>query len=340
VIHFVAMKYCITAIVLSAWILLCGFQQPSSPQGKANQKTTNAAHANTNTAQPNALPSPPSSASNADAQANGIESHGKQNIQVVSAAPEKSVDLVERVINIIGIVCTIALTGVGIYGIFIVLRTLGEMQRQREEMARQVQAAMLQLRTMNEQLSEMSQQTASLKEYVDETKKIAKSTADSVQIIINKERARIRIEVSEDPILPDGDHPINELKFKIFCDGSTPAFILKSSANLKVTDSKNPSTPHPNNIPMGQLPTVMHPGIEGMERTAIIWQHFEQALEPQLLSEKLFLHFYGVIEYTDAFEISRSTRFRYLWAISDSRFYGGRHGYWIKNGGEEENSAN
>ncbi len=224
------------------------------------------------------------------------------------------------------------LVAVGAFQVILLCWTLrvihiqaGEMKRQRGWMRRQ--------------WAEMSQQTVFLKDYVAETKKIAKSTADSVQIIINKERARIRIEVSEDPILPNGEHPINELKFKVFCDGSTPAFIVKSSANLKVTDSKSPSTPSSYNIPM-RLPTVLHPSIDGLEKAAIIWQLFDQALGPQLLAQKLFLHFYGIIEYTDAFEISRSTRFRYLWAIRDSPFYGGHQGYWIKNGGEEENGAN
>jgi len=224
------------------------------------------------------------------------------------------------------------LVGVGALQVILLCWTLRVIRIQAGEMKRQ-------RGWMRKQWGEMSQQTESLKTYVEETKKIAKSTADSVQIIINKERARIRIEVSEHPILPDGDHPINELKFKVFCDGSTPAFIVAATANLKVTDSKNPSSPSPNNIPMG-LPTVLHPNIEGMEKTAIIWQVFEEPLGPQLLANKLFLHFYGVIEYTDAFEISRSTKFRYLWAISDSPFYAGRHGYWIKNGEKTENSAN
>jgi len=87
-----------------------------------------------------------------------------------------------------------------------------------------------------------------------------------------------------------------------------------------------------------RLPAVLHPSLAGLDKTAMIWQHFEQDLEPQLLSEKLFLHFYGVIEYTDAFEIPRCTKFRYLWGISNSAFYGGPHGYWIKNG-EEENKC-
>jgi hypothetical protein len=155
------MRYCALVITFSAWIVFSGFQQPSSPQGKANQKSADATHTQSNMAQPKPLPTPPASARDTDTETNGIESHGKQNIQIVAATPEKAVDLVERIIGIAGAVCTLALAVVG-----------------------------------------------------------------------------------------------------------------------------------------------------------------------------------GVIEYTDAFEISRSTTFRYLWAISDSPFYGGRHGYWTKNGDKEENGAN
>ena len=93
--------------------------------------------------------------------------------------------------------------------------TLRVIRRQAKEMLRQ-------RILMRKQWREMSAQTESLKEYVEETKKIAKSTADNVQIIINKERARIRVEVLDDPKLVPHDAvgQINELAYKIFCDGS------------------------------------------------------------------------------------------------------------------------
>jgi hypothetical protein len=160
------MKY---AVVLAAWIVFCGFQQPSAPSGKADQKTANAGHTKTNNLKPKALPLPPPSASSPDAETQGVKGNGNENIQIVAPTPEKSVDPVERGISIIGVICTLTLAGVGIYGIIIALRTIAEMTRQREVM-------MLQLRATNETLSEVSQQTASLKEYVAETKKISDSS--------------------------------------------------------------------------------------------------------------------------------------------------------------------
>src|ERR1019366_8210877 len=143
---------------------------------------------------------------------------------------------------------------VGALQVLLLRWTLRVIRRQAKEMIRQ-------RILMRKQWGEMSAQTASLKEYVEETKKIARSTADNVQIIINKERARIRVEVSGDPKLfpHDAVGHINELAYTIFCDGSTPAFITKSWANLKVTDSKNPSSPFPN-IPMS-IPAVLHPSV-------------------------------------------------------------------------------
>jgi hypothetical protein len=211
------MKCRVAAFTLSAWIVLCGFQQPPSPQGETNHKTANATHAKASTTQPNALPTLPSSASNADAQSNGIESHGKQNIQVVSAAPKQSIDPVEHVINIIGVLCTLALAGVGIYGIVIALRTISEMKQQRE-------VTMLQLRSMNEQLSEISQQTASLKEYVGETKKIAKANTDSANALMNAERPWLFI--SPIGFRPE-PMPQNRLDWRIYNRGRTVANVIQ-----------------------------------------------------------------------------------------------------------------
>jgi hypothetical protein len=162
---------------------------------------------------------------------------------------------------------------------------------------------------------------------------------ESVQIIINKERARIRVEVSEPPKLypHDAMGELNELNYKVFCEGPTPAFIVNTYVNLKVSDSKLPFETK-TNIP-GSFPAVLHPNTEGWTRNAYLWQKFDEDLEPLLVNQRLFLHFHGIIEYVDVFETPRYTKFRYVWNVKDDPFYGGPHGYWIKNGADEDNKA-
>jgi len=203
VIQFVVMKRASAVCIVAAWVVLCGFQQPTSPQGKTDKKPADAAHANTNPAHPQTLAPPPIPANSPDADANGVESHGKQNIQIISAAPEKSVDLVDRAISIIGVICTVALAGVGIYGIVIALRTL----------------------------KQISEQTASLKVYVEETKKIAKFTEDSMQV--NRES------------LQAGQRPYVGFTFNdpvITCIANTEGTIVGRRFSLPVENTGNTPT--------------------------------------------------------------------------------------------------
>jgi hypothetical protein len=195
-----------------------------------------------------------------------------------------------------------------------------------------VWAAFRTLRAIGQQADQMVIQNTKLEESIGVAR-------ESVQIIINKERARIRVEVSEPPRLypHDAIGELNELSYKIFCEGPTPAFIVNAYANLKVSDSKLPSETK-TNVP-GSLPAVLHPNTEGRTISAYLWQKFDEDLEPLLVNHKLFLHFHGIIEYVDVFETPRYTKFRYIWNVKDDPFYGGPHGYWVKNGADEDNKA-
>jgi hypothetical protein len=202
------------------------------------------------------------------------------------------------------------LAAVGCFQVWLLYRTLAAISRQADQMVIQ---------------------NARLEESIGVSR-------ESVQVVINKERARIRFEVSEDPKLYPHDSvgDLNELGYTIFCEGPTPAFIV-NAYDLRATDSKAASENLPH-IPVG-LPTVLHPSSEGLKKSAYIWQKFEQDLEPMLYEHRLFLHFYGIIEYTDVFDKPRFTKFRYVWSVRDEPFYSGHRGYWIKNGSEEDNKA-
>jgi hypothetical protein len=309
------MKRYAIAIALSAWIVLCGFQQPSAQKGKDNQKSTDAAHADANAAQPKPLPVPPLPASNADAETNGIESHGKQNIQVVSAAPEQSVDPIERIIGIVGAICTLALVIVGICGIRVALRTLEEMRRQREEMGRQVQAALLQLGTMNGQLTEMSQQTASLKEYVGETRDIASATKKSADAFINAERAWVMVDVTcehgseMETVSSNGDVStgLADTTIKYKNTGHSPGWITEKVIKLAVLPN-----PLPKELELDDPKTVISE-LEPISPDESLEEKQGLMICPGRHSPlgRTVLAIYGRISYRDIFDEKRETWFCY-----------------------------
>ena len=222
----------------------------------------------------------------------------------------------ERVTSIIGVVCTVALSGVGIYGIIIALRTLREMQRQREEMSNQVQAALLQLGTMNGQLSEMSQQTESLKTYVEETTKIAQSTKDSADAA--KVSADISARVSIPTLVVEkfelGDMgaanirailQFPKIQITLHNYGQTPAFL--HSWSLVLTCEKLPPAPdyfgHPGS---GHIldKEVIQPNVAYTLPELPSWnrQEFSPDDVEAIINRKKMLVVYGYVSYRDLFD--------------------------------------
>ena len=108
-----------------------------------------------------------------DKNPNGIQGNNKQPIYI--PAPEKSVDLIERIISIIGVVCTLALAVVGIAGICIALKTIREMKSQRRAMLGQ-------LRAIRKQATEMSAQTDVLEKSVKAAQDSADAATKSAEI--------------------------------------------------------------------------------------------------------------------------------------------------------------
>jgi cobalamin biosynthesis Mg chelatase CobN len=108
--NFVAMKSGTLVGIIAAGMILCGFQQTPSPEGrKPNQKSSEATRSGPKQDAESAnkpsttQPSAPSSDTNSDRE----KGYGKQNIYVGTS--EKSIDPVERIISIVGVVCTVAL---------------------------------------------------------------------------------------------------------------------------------------------------------------------------------------------------------------------------------------
>jgi hypothetical protein len=212
---------------------------------------------------------------------------------------------------------------VGGLQVWLLRRTLGAIQRQADLMERQ---------------------TVATEVAADAANASAAATKENIEILISKERARIRIEVGRLEIRPPDDpFPIHEVNYKVFCYGTTPAFPLASLATLSVTDSQKPAN-KPLPIRMS-LPSVINPAAEGIEKSAILFDTLQQNGFDRIRKGELFPHFYGSIKYRDVFDRQREYRFRYVWRLSSwLPVPSNEHtkledlGSWFKCGAEGDNS--
>jgi len=154
-----------------------------------------------------------------------------------------------------------------------------------------------------------------LENLVAAAKANSEAARDSVEMLISKERARIRIEVGRLEIRrPDDVFPYPEVSYKVFCYGTTPAFPLDSRATLIITDSQEPANKaFP--IPMS-FPSVINPAAEGIQKSALLFDTLQENASDRIRKGELFPHFFGSIKYRDVFDREREYRFRYIWKLS------------------------
>jgi hypothetical protein len=191
---------------------------------------------------------------------------------------------------------------------------------------------------IGKQVDLMKRQTDILVEYNKATREAADAAGKSADIaklsvdhMISKERARIRIEMDEVKLGDRGDrYAIDEVTFRLFCHGTTPAFIVERMGRVTVSDSPVPvkTVLHPI---AGSLPDVVYPSPAAViTSTVIIHQHLDDAKRDAIQQGKLILQFYGQIKYRDVFDNIRETRFRYLWRVSEVT-ENTRVTYWTKH---------
>jgi hypothetical protein len=212
--------------------------------------------------------------------------------------------------------------------------TLGAIWKQAKEMRKATKAMRESTEAIQRQVGIMERQTKA-------TEMAAVAAQEGVKIIISKERARIMLEPGTLKLAPPDDPlPIDEVTFKVFCYGTTPAFILERFASVRVTDSEEPPTKLPN-IPMPPLPPVFSPSIEGIEKTTFIFENLGDEQRDAIRKGKLFIHFYGFIQYRHVFDTEGicETKFRYIWKWSSLPAPPDLEasGFWLKCGPKSDN---
>lgn len=216
------------------------------------------------------------------------------------------------------------LVGVGGFQAYLLFKTMRAIEQQAAH--------------MKHQTSILEKSTAAAEANAEAAKANAESAKRSIEIMISKERARIRIEIEKFNPLPASEFTYHQVDYRVFSYGATAAFISDSVARVEISNSAEP----PNNHlfdPPASLPAVLHPSVEGVGKFAILFTKLEQEDVDAVNEGTLFVHFNGSIKYRDVFDRNRETRFKYVWKSTGySAFFASYGGYWLKTRQPEENS--
>jgi len=182
--------------------------------------------------------------------------------------------------------------------------------------------------------------TAATRRGVRAARKSAEAASDSIELIINKERARIRVEMDRHWVeVCDADRiEYPKVTYRVEIYGPSSAFIEDAEASAYIADSADAQPPHPTNVPIG-LPSVIKPDTPPISKDCYIFpkMNLDQSDVDAIHRGTSFLHFRGAIRYKDVFGKERSTTFKYMWRISEIFSDGTPWGYWLKCGKKEDN---
>lgn len=353
------MKTLFVVATFVACLLLCGFQQAiSSAQQKPGSGVASPSKQKADSGKvPHSAASPGQPATDA-ADKNAVAPTAPRQsdkVEVTALPPEIAVKQVKDSIDHTIMWCTIILTFVGSLGTWAALKTLRQVKRQADtlddhkakfdELAKaansNAEAAILQVRAMQEQITEMSVQSGILQESVGVARNAAEVSKQNVALIINKERARIRIVKPEkSPILLIGNFVTVE--FKLLFYGTTPAYEVKSAVSCTISESRDSfQSFHPHGI--HELPTVVSASDIKPFYRDFLWKplQLDEITLEKINKLEVFLHFAGIIKYDDFVEEPRETAFHYRWNAPDNSLNSLRRlafpEGWEEVGGEKEN---
>jgi hypothetical protein len=190
----------------------------------------------------------------------------------------------------------------------------------------------------------MAAQSKVMNETLIENKKAVGVSRASVDAMINKERARIRIEVYEPDEHTTYSHGVPlQMYFvpcKIFNHGPNPGRIKRTYAVVQVTGNLEKPVAVSNSVRMPiPMDGFFKPDAVGIERkirsgAPFNWEAINEGKE--------VIHFYGLIEYSDLLtEEIRETAFQLAWYVvpGSERITGENRprGWWMNPGDKNDN---
>jgi hypothetical protein len=138
--------------------------------------------------------------------------------------------------------------------------------------------------------------------------KSAKAALDQIQMVKDKERARISVSVPDDKFEISPAYSFDAITIKIANDGTTSAFNVIAKAEIFGHPSEDlpPMRPF---IPL-TIPSVIRANSPPTHAQVILVQDFDmKSLEESPIP--YFFHIGGIVEYDDVFGQSHETTFRY-----------------------------
>jgi len=165
---------------------------------------------------------------------------------------------------------------------------------------------------MKAQVGHMKDQTEILGKSVAAAQASADAAKDQIQMMKNKEKARIRIEPGSLEISTfEGDAWTAEVDLRIFNFGQTGAFLDETRASLIFTPASAIQT---EKCPRPMISdTVIGPTKEPIQKRLYQFSGIDSDTIWSLNTENVYAQTYGFIAYTDAFGDKHRTSFRYIW---------------------------
>jgi len=186
---------------------------------------------------------------------------------------------------------------------------------------------------MDEQLKIMAAQLTALKDTASAASASATAAKESIDLIVQKERARLRIELAPFYLNFGAPSPAN---YAVQHQGSTDAFVLNSHAAIYVSDSREPDPSLGSGRPM-PIPSAITPQSPVVLAQDVLHPCTEEEIE-SVRQLKSFVHFTGFVRYKDVFDGEHETRFNRVWSIAKMSHLGEEpFTYWEHCGGADEN---
>ena len=186
---------------------------------------------------------------------------------------------------------------------------------------------------MDEQLKIMAAQLTALQDTASAASASATAAKESVDLIVQKERARLRIELAPFYLNFGAPSPAN---YAVQHQGSTDAFVLNSHAAIYVSDSREPDPSLGSGKPM-PIPSAITPQSPVVMAQDVLHPCTEEEID-SVRQLKSFVHFTGFVRYKDVFDGEHETRFNRVWSIAKMSHLGEEpFTYWEHCGGADEN---
>jgi hypothetical protein len=234
----------------------------------------------------------------------------------------------------------------GIALVFILFLDWREYRRQGKERIEQHEESAAQLKIMQGQAEAARDNANMAREGAEAAKanaEAAKLNAEAgkamLELIINKERARIRVQLKPLDLAP-GIWPGHAVEFSVHLHGPTEARILDSGAEVVTSNSAEPPpTGYMSPISLGEVMISTNAVVQ----KSAYFEGFrlDDAETGRIQDRKRFVHFRGFIRYKDVFERERETVFQYLWNVTDLNVPGQpekRFAFWSKVGTSSDNA--